>query len=54
MPCRTLGFLFVCFCFLKDLFILCKYTVAVCLQTLQKRASDLLWMVVSHCVVAGI
>jgi hypothetical protein len=41
------------FFFFKDLFIICKYTVAVFRHS--RRESQIsLWMVVSHHVVAGI
>jgi hypothetical protein len=45
-------FLFLFF-FLKDLFIICKYTVAVFRHSRRGRQVSL-WMVVSHHVVAGI
>jgi hypothetical protein len=39
--------------FLKDLFIICKYTIAVFRHT--RRGHQIsIWMVVSHHVVAGI
>jgi hypothetical protein len=42
-----------CFFFFKDLFIICKYTVAVFRHT-RRGSQFLLQMVVSHHVVAGI
>jgi hypothetical protein len=48
------GILFFCFfLFFKDLFIICKYTVAVFRHS-RRRRQILLQMVVSHHVVAGI
>ena len=45
--------LFFVFLFLIDLFIICKYTVAVFRHS--RRGSQIsLWMVVNHHVVAGI
>jgi hypothetical protein len=41
------------FFFLQDLFIICKYTIAVFRHS-RRGSQILLWMVVNHHVVAGI
>jgi hypothetical protein len=52
-PARSTSILFFFFFLNIYLFIICKYTVAV-LRHSRRGSQILLWMVVSHHVVAGI